>query len=186
MVGVTALFAGAVGSVSRGVVASDPAWTLASVVNALFPTGVTDYVVGGLLIGLGVAIVYLATAIQAGNSTVLETTLSYVSKLPRFNQAKYVRSRDWRVVFLLSIVAGAAIYTLALGAGGWVTGVQWWRLLFGGFLVGVGTRIGKGCTMGHGVCGLGSGSNVSMVNVATFVGLAVLTALSVSALGVTP
>jgi len=150
-----------------------------------FPNGVAHYAIGGALIGLGVAIIYLATAITAGNSTFLETTLSYVSALPRFNQAKYVASRDWRVVLALSTVAGAGVYTLLLGSP-WTTDVQWWRLAIGGFLVGVGTRVGKGCTMGHGVCGLGSGSRVSMVNVAVFVGVAIVTALAVAAAGVSP
>jgi len=154
--------------------------------TALFPNGTSHYIVGGALVGLGVAVVYLGTAITVGNSTLLETTLSYVSRLPRFNRAAYVRSRDWRVVFAVSIVAGAALYTLVAHTGAWVTDVQWWRLLGGGVLVGIGTRLGKGCTMGHGVCGLGSGSRVSMVNVATFVGVAIVTALAVSAVGVTP
>ncbi|GGN21318.1 hypothetical protein GCM10009021_23250 [Halarchaeum nitratireducens] len=150
-----------------------------------FPDGVTHYAVGGTLVGLGVAIVYLATAITAGNSTFLETTLSYVSDLPRFNQAKYVASRDWRVVLALSTVAGAGLYTFLLGSA-WTTDVGLWRLAIGGFLVGVGTRVGKGCTMGHGVCGLGSGSRVSVVNVAVFVGVATVTALAVAAAGVSP
>ncbi|WP_188870931.1 YeeE/YedE family protein [Halarchaeum rubridurum] len=150
-----------------------------------FPNGVTHYAVGGALVGLGVAIIYLATAITAGNSTFLETTLSYVSDLPRFNEPTYVASRDWRVVLALSTVAGAGLYTLLLGSP-WTTDVGWWRLAVGGFLVGVGTRVGKGCTMGHGVCGLGSGSRVSMVNVAVFVGVAIVTALAVAAAGVSP
>ena len=155
-------------------------------VAEFFPRGVTHYFVGGLLVGLGVAVVYLGTAITTGNSTFLETTLSYVSDLPSFNEAKYVRSRDWRVVFAASMVAGAALYGLLVTPSAWVTDVQWWRLLGGGFLVGVGTRLGKGCTMGHGVCGLGSGARVSVVNVVTFVGVAIGTALVVEALGVMP
>lgn len=152
----------------------------------LFPRGVTHYFVGGLLVGLGVAVVYLGTAIPVGNSTFLETTLSYVSDIPRFNTGKYLQSRDWRVVFAASMVAGAALYGFLVTPGVWVTDVQWWRLLGGGFLVGIGTRLGKGCTMGHGVCGIGSGARVSVVNVATFVGVAVGTALVVEALGVMP
>ncbi|MFB6106205.1 MAG: YeeE/YedE family protein [Halobacteriaceae archaeon] len=151
-----------------------------------FPNGVVDYAVGGALIGLGVAVIYLGTGIIAGASTFLESTLSYVSDLPRFNQGKYVASRDWRVVFTLSIVAGAALYALTLGPGGWTTDVQPWRLLVGGVLVGVGTRVGKGCTSGHGVCGVGSVAPASLVNVATFMAVAIGTAAVVSAVGVSP
>lgn len=152
----------------------------------LFPRGITHYFVGGLLIGLGIAVIYLGTGILAGNSTFLETTLSYVSELLRFQQEKYVRSRDWRVVFAVSIVAGAALYGFLFTPGIWTTDVQWWRLLGGGILVGIGTRIGKGCTSGHGVSGLASLSRTSIINVALFVGVAIITALAVAAAGVTP
>jgi uncharacterized membrane protein YedE/YeeE len=155
-------------------------------VETLFPNGVAHYAAGGLLIGLGVAVIYASTGIIAGASTFLESTLSYVSSVPRLNRGSYVASRDWRVVFTLGIVGGAAIYALTLGPGGWTTEVQWWRLLVGGVLVGIGTRLGKGCTSGHGVCGVGSGSNTSILNVATFLAFAIGTAQLVSALGVAP
>jgi uncharacterized membrane protein YedE/YeeE len=152
----------------------------------LFPRGISQYAVGGVLVASGIGIIYLATGIIAGNSTFLETTLSYGSDLPRFNRPKYLASRDWRVVFALSIVAGAAIWGLVLDPGAFTTEVQWWRLLGGGILVGIGTRIGKGCTAGHGVCGLGSASRTSLVNVLLFVGVAIATAAVVSLAGVTP
>ncbi len=150
----------------------------------LFPRGITQYLGGGALIGLGIGVIYLGTAIPAGNSTLLASTLSWVSDLPYFNRPKYVRSRDWRVVFALSMVAGAALYALVLDPGIFVTSVPWWRLFAGGILVGIGTRIGKGCTAGHGVCGLGSGSSTSLVNVAVFVGVGILTATAIGLLGV--
>ena len=152
--------------------------------DSLFPNGYLPYLFGGMLIGLGTAVIYLGTAIPAGASTFLESTLSYVSDRPRF--ARYRASRDWRLVFSAGIVLGAAGYTLASGDGRWTTAVQPWRLALGGVLVGVGTRLGKGCTSGHGVCGLGSGSRTSLVNVATFVLVAVGTAQLVAALGVRP
>ncbi|QCC52378.1 YeeE/YedE family protein [Halapricum salinum] len=155
-------------------------------IDALFPNGVGHYAAGGLLIGLGVAVIYAGTGIIAGASTFLESTWSYVSSVPRLNRPSYVATRDWRVVFTLGIVGGAAIYALTLGPGGWTTDVQWWRLLVGGILVGIGTRLGKGCTSGHGVCGVGSGSNTSILNVATFMAFAIGTAQLVSALGVAP
>lgn len=156
------------------------------IVESVFPNGVVHYLVGGVLIGLGVAVLYLGTGIVAGASTFLESTLSYVSSSPRFQRAKYVRSRDWRVLFTVGMIAGAAIWTLTLGAGGWTTDVSAWRLFVGGTLVGIGTRIGKGCTSGHGVCGVGSLSGTSFVNVATFVLAAIGTAQVVMALGVRP
>jgi uncharacterized membrane protein YedE/YeeE len=59
-------------------------------------------------------------------------------------------------------------------------------LLGGGVLVGIGTRLGKGCTSGHGICGIGSGSRTSIVNVITFMIVAIGTAQLVAALGVVP
>ena len=151
-----------------------------------FPEGWVHYLGGGVLIGLGVVVLYLGTGIIAGASTFLETTLSYVSDSPRFQRTKYVRSRDWRVVFTVGIVLGAAAYTYTLGPGTFVTEVGLPRLFLGGILVGIGTRIGKGCTSGHGVCGVGSVSRTSLVNVATFVLVAIGTAQVVAALGVQP
>ena len=152
----------------------------------LFPNGVVRYAVGGALIGLGASVIYLWTGIIAGASTFLESTLSYVSDAPRFQKPSYVASRGWRWVFTLGIVAGAATYTLAAGDFGWTTAVQPWRLALGGVLVGVGTRLGKGCTSGHGVCGVGSASGTSLVNVATFLAVAIGTAQVVQAIGVAP
>ena len=152
--------------------------------DALFPNGWLPYLLGGVFIGLGTAVIYLATAIPAGASTFLESTLSYVSDQPRFS--RYRTSRDWRVVFSVGIVIGAAAYAFTLGDGPWTTDVQPWRLAFGGLLVGVGTLIGKGCTSGHGVCGVGSGSRTSIIVVITFLAIAVGTAQLVATLGVMP
>jgi uncharacterized membrane protein YedE/YeeE len=175
-------------------------------VEALFPNGISRYAVGGLLVGLGTVVIYAATGISAGASTFLESTLSYVSDRSRFQQ--YVASRDWRVVFTAGIVLGGALFaatvqsgvvTTSLYAAGstgelydvagltlWTTDVQAWRLFLGGILVGVGTRLGKGCTSGHGVCGVGSASKTSLVGVVTFLAVAIGTAMVVAALGVSP
>jgi uncharacterized membrane protein YedE/YeeE len=172
----------------------------------LFPNGISRYAVGGLLVGLGVLVIYAGTGIAAGASTFLESSLSYASEQSRFQ--RYVASRDWRVVFTLGIVLGATVFaatvqsglitTTLYEAGGtgelydvggvtlWSTGVQPWRLFVGGILVGIGTRIGKGCTSGHGVCGVGSASRTSIVGVVTFLLVAIATAQIVAGLGVSP
>ena len=149
-----------------------------------FPNGVARYAIGGLLVGLGAAVIYLGTGISAGASTFLESTLSYVSGASRFQ--RYVASRDWRLVFTLGIVLGAGVYALLFQGEPWSTDVRPWRLLLGGVLVGIGTRLGKGCTSGHGVCGVGSASRTSLVGVVTFLIVAIGTAQLVAAAGVTP
>jgi uncharacterized membrane protein YedE/YeeE len=175
-------------------------------VDALFPEGISRYAVGGLFVGLGAVVIYLGTAIPAGASTFLESTLSYVSDRSRFQQ--YRGSRDWRIVFTLGIILGAAVYAVTFQSGAlssslytpgttgqlrefgpvtlWLTEVQPWRLFLGGIFVGIGTRIGKGCTSGHGVCGVGSASKTSIVGVVTFILVAIVTAQLVMAAGVTP
>ncbi len=50
-----------------------------------------------------------------------------------------------------------------------------WLMLIGGFLVGFGTRLGNGCTSGHGVCGLGRLSFRSLIAVITFLTTAMIT-----------
>ncbi|WP_255171034.1 YeeE/YedE family protein [Natrononativus amylolyticus] len=155
-----------------------------SLTAELFPNGIYRYAVGGLLVGLGAVVIYVGTGIAAGASTFLESTLSYVSKQSRFQ--RYRSSRDWRIVFTVGIVLGAAVYAVVWQGGTWTTDVQPWRLLVGGILVGIGTRIGKGCTSGHGVCGVGSASRTSIVGVMTFLVVAIGTAQLVQALGVTP
>lgn len=150
----------------------------------LFPNGILRYALGGVLLGIAVSAIYLTTGIKAGASSFLESTLSYVSGLDRFK--RYIASRDWRMLFTLGIVAGAAVYAVFFTGAAWTTEVAWWRLLLGGTLVGVGTRLGKGCTSGHGICGLGSASKTSVVNVVTFVAVAIGVAQLVQALGVSP
>jgi len=81
----------------------------------LFPNGISRYAVGGLLVGLGAVVIYLGTGIAAGASTFLESTLSYVSDQSRFQ--RYVSSRDWRVVFTLGIILGAAVFALTFQSG---------------------------------------------------------------------
>ena len=153
-------------------------------IETLFPNGISRYAIGGLLVGLGTAVIYLGTAITAGASTFLESTLSYVSDRSRFQQ--YRASRDWRVVFTLGIILGAAVYAVIWQGGAWTTDVQPWWLLVGGVFVGIGTRIGKGCTSGHGVCGVGSASKTSIVGVMTFLVVAIVTAQLVQLMGVSP
>jgi hypothetical protein len=159
--------------------------------ETLFPNGIYRYAVGGALVGAATALIYFGTGIAAGASTFLESTLSYVSDQQRFQQ--YRPSRDWRVVFTIGIIGGAAVYALiyqgepwSLTGSAWVTEIQPWRLFFGGILVGIGTRIGKGCTSGHGICGVGSVSRTSLVGVVTFLIVAIVTANLVAAAGVSP
>ncbi len=153
----------------------------------MFPHGVTSYIVGGLIIGLAVSLVYILTGLHATQSSLFSSTLSYFSKVPFFNRKTYLDSREWRLYFAAGVILGALLYTVTLSPDGfWTTSVQWWRLLLGGFLVGFGTRLSSGCTSGHGISGIASLSTTSLYAVITFIMVGVITANLMLMLGVTP
>lgn len=75
----------------------------------------------------------------------------------------------WRWLFLASLVVGAGLHRLfATDPIVARTDFPIAALVIGGLLVGVGTRLGSGCTSGHGVCGLARLSPRSLVATATF------------------
>jgi len=87
------------------------------------------------------------------------------------------RDRDWRLAFLggllaAGVVAGS-IAPAAIGAS--VRSLP--IIILAGLLVGYGTRLGSGCTSGHGVCGLARMSTRSLLAVATFMTTGVITAM---------
>jgi len=153
----------------------------------MFPLGIYPYIIGGVLIGLGVSLIYIVTGLHATQSSFFDTTISFFSKRAYFLQKQYLDSRGWRMTFALGVIVGAFIYTITLAAEGFfTTSVEWWRLAIGGILVGFGTRLSKGCTSGHGISGLASLSSTSLVAVITFISVGILTALVVQSLGVLP
>ena len=148
-----------------------------SAVNSLFPLGWQHYLLGGLLIGSGTALLFVLTGRVGGMSTVFSSSWSYVVQRSFFQQHRLVSSRSWRLVYALGVALGALAWRFGL-AGGAVqtTAVPAWQLLLGGFLVGYGARLGNGCTSGHGICGLGSLQLPSLFAVLTFMATAFLTA----------
>lgn len=143
----------------------------------LFPLGWLHYLLGGLIIGTGVALLYVCTGLVGGMSSVFSSTWSYLVQRPYFQQARYTGTRTWRLVYALGLVLGALTWWLLLGDGTPLrTDVPVWQLLVGGFLVGYGARLGNGCTSGHGICGLGSLQWPSLLAVLTFMATAFLTA----------
>jgi uncharacterized membrane protein YedE/YeeE len=128
-------------------------------------TNLVGGLVGGLLIGLAAALLLLINGRIAGISGILGGLI-----LP--NSAS---ERLWRAIFILGLICGAVVYAWLRGplplqqqAGNAV-------LVLAGLLVGFGTRLGSGCTSGHGVCGLARRSPRSLAATATFIACAVLT-----------
>lgn len=143
----------------------------------LFPLGWQHYLLGGLLIGSGVALLFTFTGLIGGMSTVFSSSWSYLVRNPFFQQERFTGSRGWRLVYALGLVLGALAWWLLLGDGTPLhTNVPVWQLLLGGFLVGYGARRANGCTSGHGICGLGSLQWPSLLAVLTFMATAFLTA----------
>ena len=144
---------------------------------SLFPLGWAHYLAGGLLIGTGVALLFICNGLVGGMSTVFSSTWSYAVRRPFFQQARFTGSRGWRLVYAAGLVLGGLLWWLGSGGGQpGHTGVPAWQLAVGGFLVGYGARLANGCTSGHGICGLGSLQLPSLGAVLTFMGTAFLTA----------
>ncbi|MCU0957099.1 MAG: YeeE/YedE family protein, partial [Hydrogenophaga sp.] len=123
----------------------------------LFPLGWSHYLLGGLSIGAGVALLFILTGLVGGMSSVFSSTWSYVVRRPFFQQERFTSSRQWRLIYAAGLLLGAGIWWWLLGDGEPLrTEVPPWMLLLGGVLVGYGARLGNGCTSGHGICGLGS------------------------------
>jgi hypothetical protein len=153
----------------------------------MFPLGIEPYLVGGIIVGIGVALVYLITGLHATQSSFFTTTLSWFSKRKNFQKDSNIKERGWRLTLAIGLVIGALIHTLTLSPiGFWTTSVQLWRLILGGLLVGFGTRLSSGCTSGHGISGLASLSKTSLYSVIVFMGVAIITASIVQMLGVSP
>jgi uncharacterized membrane protein YedE/YeeE len=124
---------------------------------SLFPLGWQHYLAGGLLAGAGVALLFVLTGRIGGMSTVFSSTWSYAVQRPFFQQARFVDSRGWRLVYAAGLILGALLWWLGVAGGQpQATAVPTWQLVVGGFFVGYGARLGNGCTSGHGICGLGS------------------------------
>jgi hypothetical protein len=151
--------------------------------DEFFPRGVIHYLLGGLLIGSGISVLFLLTGLIGGTSTFFSSTLSFVSSQPFFQQHRLVASRLWRLVYALGLMIGAAIYFAASGEA-WVTQVSHGQLLLGGLLIGFGARLAKGCTAGHGICGLASLQLPSVLAVITFLLTAIAVAQLVQFIGV--
>jgi len=115
---------------------------------------------GGLLIGAGAALLLLLNGRVAGVSGILANVVE-----------AQVGEQGWRPAFLLGLLVPA----LVAGIGHPRLPGSWTLALGAGLLVGFGTRLGSGCTSGHGVCGLANLSRRSLVATVTFMFSAVLT-----------
>ena len=131
---------------------------------------------GGILIGLGAVLLMLVDGRIAGISGILGGALTGKPA-----------ERGWRLSFLLGLAGGgglAAILGLAEGADR--TGYPVPLLVLAGVAVGFGSRLGNGCTSGHGVCGCARLSPRSVVATLVFCAAGMLTVAAIRLAGVLP
>lgn len=115
--------------------------------------------VGGLMIGLSATFMMLFLGRVTGISGIFGGLV-----VPRQGETA------WRIVFVLGLLSGGAVLGLFYPQAFpkdfnqplWIVGMA-------GLLVGFGTRLGSGCTSGHGICGLARFSQRSLASVITFI-----------------
>jgi uncharacterized protein len=142
------------------------------------PQGWQHYLAGGLLLGAGMSLLFIATGLIGGMSTVFTTIWSFFSSAPYFREERFVSSRGWRLLYALGIVLGALAWRVTSGEA-FLTGVPAWQLAAGGFIAGFGARLANGCTAGHGICGMASLQPASILAVVVFMATAIATANAV-------
>ncbi len=121
--------------------------------------------IGGLLIGLATVLMMLLNGRIAGISGIVGGLL-----------ARNSSEVGWRAVFVVGLLLGAFIYMLATG-GALPVRVEASLpvMVVAGLLVGFGTRLGSGCTSGHGISGIARFSKRSIVATLVFMGAGIVT-----------
>jgi uncharacterized membrane protein YedE/YeeE len=121
---------------------------------------------GGALIGLSASVLLAFNGRVSGVSGIVGGLLTPVAG-----------DVAWRALFVLGLVAGGALALVAMpgafSAGAASPGV----VAIAGLLVGFGTRVGNGCTSGHGVCGISRGAPRSLAATVTFIAAGAVTVL---------
>ena len=118
--------------------------------------------IGGVLIGLAATLLYAGIGRIAGISGIVN------------NAIERRQERGWRLAFLAGLLAAAAAWFAWSGEAP-RNGFPLPWLLAAGLLVGFGTRLGNGCTSGHGICGLARLSKRSLLAVAVFMAAGIFT-----------
>lgn len=125
--------------------------------------------IGGALIGLSAVLLMLFTGRIAGISGIVAGLIN-----PQTND------RAWRAAFIAGLIAAPiAAALVGYGAPSPHLPESYVTIIAGGLLVGFGTRLGSGCTSGHGICGIARLSPRSIVATGVFV-LAAMTVVALT------
>ena len=118
---------------------------------------------GGLLIGLGVIIFFISTGRLAGVSGI---AFNVISNNNRFTN----------ILFLIGLIIGPVVYKFFISNNiPFLINNSYFIIIIGGLLVGLGTKIGSGCTSGHGICGISRLSLRSITATIIFMITAIIT-----------
>lgn len=122
----------------------------------------TAGLLGGMLIGLAAVLMMITIGKIAGISSIFSSTLKPGSTLP------------WQWAFIGGLLfSGLCVHWLYSPIPLDIDNNSFW-LVIAGLLVGFGSRLGGGCTSGHGVCGLARFSPRSLVATAVFISAGML------------
>lgn len=121
-------------------------------------------IAGGLAIGFAMTLLLLFNGRVAGISGI-------IGGLFRLQRGDV----SWRIAFILGLVLSVTIWKFFFALPEIQIETSHMMLILAGLLVGFGTRLGSGCTSGHGVCGLSRGSARSFVATALFIVTAMMT-----------
>ncbi|MGP5439760.1 MULTISPECIES: YeeE/YedE family protein [Psychrobacter] len=119
--------------------------------------------VGGLMLGVATAILLLGVGRIAGISGIFSSLL------------KPKRVEMWQVLFIAGLIVSPLLYRLVKPLPVLDISTSIPLLIAAGLLVGFGTRLGSGCTSGHGICGNARLSPRSMAATVTFMLFGILT-----------
>lgn len=128
---------------------------------------------GGALIGVSVSVLLLLNGRMAGISGIMNGVFVAPKK-----------EEVWRILFLVGLVLGAMLFQFITQDSLSVReNYPLWLIVCGGFFVGFGTRMGSGCTSGHGICGIANFSKRSIFATLTFMASGMLTVFTLKFFG---
>lgn len=133
---------------------------------------------GGVLVGLAASLLLLFNGRIMGASGIAGVLSAAIAA--RVTSSKYAKKEIfWRAMFILGLLFGGFIINHFFNDAfrPQKSTAPHFQLIISGLLVGIGTRMGWGCTSGHGVCGMARLSGRSLVSTIVFIGSGVITLL---------
>lgn len=121
--------------------------------------------IGGALIGISALLLLVLNGKVCGISGISYKALNW-------HRNKHI----WPILFLLGMLAGTAFYNNLITADSYAINSSWSAIIISAVLVGAGSRLGAGCTSGHGICGIGRFSIRSITATCCFLITAIITA----------